>query len=62
MQITCMKTKGSMYNRISILEASVIQSVSHRFTIMIKNLLHFLEYFDDKIISVKNFPLGFEEV
>ena len=30
--------------------------------IMIKNLLHFLEYFDDKIDSMKNFPLGFEEV
>ena len=28
--------------------------------IMIENLLHFLEYFDDKIDSMKNFPLGFE--
>ena len=30
--------------------------------ITIKNLLHFLEYFDDKIDSIKNFHLGFEEV
>ena len=31
-------------------------------TITIENLLHFLEYFDDKIISMKNFPLGFVKV
>ena len=28
----------------------------------IKNLLHFHEYFDDKMISMKNFPLDFEKV
>ena len=28
----------------------------------IENLLHFLEYFDDKVNSMKNFPLGFVEV
>ena len=32
------------------------------FMIMIENLLHFLEYFDDKITSMKNFPLGFVKV
>ena len=32
------------------------------FTITIENLLHFLEYFDGKVISMKNFPLGFVEV
>ena len=31
-------------------------------TIMIENLLHFLEYFDDKVNSVKKFPLAFVEV
>ena len=30
--------------------------------ITIENLLHFLEYFDDKVSSMKNFPLGFVEV
>ena len=30
--------------------------------ITIENLLHFLEYFNNKIDSMKNFPLGFEEV
>ena len=32
------------------------------FTITIENLLHFHEYFDDKIISLKDFPLDFEKV
>ena len=32
------------------------------FRIMIENLLHFQEYFDDKMISMKNFPLGFGKV
>ena len=32
------------------------------FMITIENLLHFHEYFDDKMISVKNFPLDFEKV
>ena len=32
------------------------------FSITIENLLHFLEYFDDKVNSMKNFPLGFVEV
>ena len=32
------------------------------FTITIENLLHFHEYFDDKMISMKNFPLDFEKV
>ena len=32
------------------------------FTITIENLLHFREYFDDKVNSTKNFPLGFVEV
>ena len=32
------------------------------FTITIENLLHFHEYFDDKMISTKNFPLGFEKL
>ena len=32
------------------------------FTITIENLLYFLEYFDDKVNSMKNFPLGFVEV
>ena len=27
--------------------------------ITIENLLHFLEYFDDKVNSMKNFPLGY---
>ena len=31
-------------------------------TITIENLLHFLQYFDDKVNSMKNFPLGFVEV
>ena len=31
-------------------------------TITIENLLHFLEYFDDKVNSMKKFPLAFEEV
>ena len=32
------------------------------FTIIIENLLRFHEYFDDKMISKKNFPLGFGKV
>ena len=32
------------------------------FTITIENLFHFHEYFDDKMISMKNFPLDFEKV
>ena len=32
------------------------------FTIMIENLLCFHEYLDDKMISMKNFPLGFGKV
>ena len=32
------------------------------FTITIKNLLHFLEYFDDKANSTKDLPLGFVKV
>ena len=32
------------------------------FSIMIENLLHFLEYFDDKMIFMKNFPLGCAKV
>ena len=32
------------------------------FTIMIENLLRFHEYFDDKMISMKDFPLDFEKV
>ena len=32
------------------------------FTIMIENLLCFHEYFDDKMISMKNFSLGFGKV
>ena len=32
------------------------------FTITIENLLHFLEYFDDKANSTKDFPLGFVKV
>ena len=32
------------------------------FTITIENLLYFLEHFDDKIISMKNFSLGFVKV
>ena len=30
--------------------------------IMIKNLLHFPEYFHDKIDSMQNLPLDFKEV
>ena len=30
--------------------------------ITLENLLYFLEYFDNKIISMKNFPLGFVKV
>ena len=30
--------------------------------ITIENLLRFHEYFDDKMISMKNFPLDFEKV
>ena len=30
--------------------------------ITIENLLHFLEYFDDIVNSMKNFPLGFVKV
>ena len=30
--------------------------------VTIENLLRFLKYFNDKIISVKNFPLGFVKV
>ena len=30
--------------------------------ITIENLLHFLEYFDDIVYSMKNFPLGFVKV
>ena len=50
----------------SSLQSTSISDITHQsfnsslmFTITIENLLHFLEYFDDKIISVKNFPLGF---
>ena len=32
------------------------------FTITIENLLRFHEYFDDEMISMKNFPLDFENV
>ena len=32
------------------------------FTIAIENLLHFHEYFDDRMISMKDFPLDFEKV
>ena len=32
------------------------------FMITIENLLRFIEYLDDKIISMKNFPLGFVKV
>ena len=32
------------------------------FTIVIENLLRFHEYFDDKMISMKDFPLDFEKV
>ena len=32
------------------------------FTITTENLLHFHEYFDDKMSSIKNFPLDFEKV
>ena len=32
------------------------------FTITIENLLRFHEYFDDKMISMENFPLDFEKV
>ena len=32
------------------------------FTTMIGNLLHFLEYFNEKVNSMKNVPLGFVEV
>ena len=32
------------------------------FTITIENLLHFLEYFNDKANSMKDFPLGFVKV
>ena len=32
------------------------------FTITIENLLRFHEYFDDKVIFMKNFPLDFEKV
>ena len=31
-------------------------------TITIENLLHFLKYFDDKVNSMKKFPLAFVEV
>ena len=31
-------------------------------TITIENMLYFLEYFNDKVNSMKNFPLGFVEV
>ena len=31
------------------------------FAITIENLLRFHEYFDDKMISMKNFPLDFEK-
>ena len=31
------------------------------FTIVIENLLHFHEYFDNKMISMKYFPLDFEK-
>ena len=37
------------------------QSSCNLFTITIENLLHFLQYFDDKVNSMKNFPLGFVE-
>ena len=32
------------------------------FTITIENLLRFHKYFDDKMISTKNFPLGFGKI
>ena len=32
------------------------------FTITIENMLRFHEYFDDKMISMKNFPLGFGKI
>ena len=32
------------------------------FMITIENMLRFREYFDDKMISIKDFPLDFEKV
>ena len=32
------------------------------FMITIENLLRFHEYFDDKMTSMKNFPLDFDKV
>ena len=32
------------------------------FMITIENLLHFLKYFNDKVNSMRNFPLGFVEL
>ena len=40
----------------------MIHFESHMFTITTKNLLRFHEYFDDKMISMKNFLLDFEKV
>ena len=40
----------------------VRQGISHATCFTIENLLHFLEYFDDKVNSMKNVPLGFVEV
>ena len=64
--------QDKMLNLSSIIHVLYITSISditHQsfnlslmFMIMIENLLHFLKYFDDKIISVNNFPLGIIKV
>ena len=47
----------------SVQVASVISHATcNLFMITIENLLHFLEYFDDIVNSMKNFPLGFVKV
>ena len=54
--------KKFVYMQLCTLLQWHIHQSCNLFTITIENLLHFLEYFDDKANSMKDFPLGFVKV
>ena len=54
--------KKFVYMHLCTLLQWHIHQSCNLFTITIENLLHFLEYFDDKANSMKDFPLGFVKV
>ena len=58
------KSRQKLYLALYITSVNICQwhQLCNLFTITIENLLHFLQYFDDKVNSMKNFPLGFVEV